>query len=115
MSGSTGKDAAAVKSRMLELTQKFVTRTTFDVAQMREGLARLGSGDPGALELIHQLAHRACGTGGTLGLCALADAAADLERVVEAFPKDAVPGEVERAQLAARLDAIDDELARLGA
>ena len=66
-----------------------------------------------ALDQIHQLAHRACGTGGTLGLCALSDAAADLERLVEALPKDAVPGAAERAQIAARIDAVAEQLARL--
>ena len=84
---------------------------------MRDALARLDAGrgtdDRSALDQIHQLAHRACGTGGTLGLCALSDAAADLERLVEALPKDAAPGAAERAQIAAGIDAVAAQLARL--
>ena len=53
-------DATAVRTRLAELTHKFVTRTSGDVAQMREALARLDAGDgvdnPGALAQIHQLA-----------------------------------------------------------
>jgi len=101
---------AAVKSRLNELAQKFVTRTTGDVALMREGLARVESGDPSGLEQIQHLAHRACGTGGTLGLCALSDAAAALERTVEACPAGALPDAAARAEIAARIDAMAAEL-----
>jgi HPt (histidine-containing phosphotransfer) domain-containing protein len=97
---------AAVRSRLAELTRKFVTRTRDDVAQMRDGLARLEVSDVSALAQIHQLAHRACGTGGTLGLCALSDAAAALERLVEACPADALPDAAVRAEIAAAIDAI---------
>ena len=113
MTGPGAADTAAVRTRLTELTRKFVTRTAGDVAQMRDALARLDAGDLDALEQIHQLAHRACGTGGTLGLCALSDAAAELERLVEALPKDATPGTAERAQIAAGLDAVAEQLARL--
>ena len=113
MSGDSGNDAA-VKARLVELTSKFVARTIDDVAQMREALARLDAGngadDPNALELIHQLAHRACGTGGTLGLSALSDAAGDLERTVEACPANALPDSAARAEIAARIDAMAAQL-----
>jgi len=110
-------DATAVRTRLTELTLKFVTRTAEDVAQMRDALARLDAGrgadEPSALDQIHQLAHRACGTGGTLGLDALSDAAGDLERLVEALPRDVAPGAAERAQIAACVDAVAAQLARL--
>ena len=77
----TGGDAA-VKSRLNELAQKFVTRTTGDLALMREGLSRLEAGDRAGLDQIRHLAHRACGTGGTLGLCALSDAAGEFEALL---------------------------------
>ena len=87
---------AAVQTRLNELVRKFVARTAFDLAQMREGLARLDAGDRDdngkALAQIHHLAHRICGTSGTLGLCALSDAAADLERRIEACPARCDPG-----------------------
>jgi HPt (histidine-containing phosphotransfer) domain-containing protein len=103
-------DATVVRTRLTELTRKFVTRTAGDVAQMRDALARLGDGQSAdalnALAKIHQLAHRACGTGGTLGLCELSDAAADLERLIAACPAGSVPDSEVRAEIAARIDAI---------
>ena len=114
MSGAGASDAAAVRTRLLELTSKFVTRTIEDLAQMREALARLDAGngavDPNALELIQQLAHRACGTGGTLGLGALSDAAGALERAVEACPANALPDAAARAEIAACIDAMAAKL-----
>jgi HPt (histidine-containing phosphotransfer) domain-containing protein len=116
LSEATGRGPAAVNARMLELTRKFATRTTDDLAQMRAALARVGDGhdfDGSGLELIHQLAHRACGTGGTLGLHALSDAAGELERLIEAFPPRTTPGAAERARIAAGLEAIAGQLALL--
>jgi chemotaxis protein histidine kinase CheA len=117
LSGAGEGDAAAVRARLLELTRKFVLRTGADVAQMREALAMLdagpGSDNGAALEQIQQLAHRACGTGGTLGLCGLSDAAGALERLMEGLPKVAAPGAAERARIAAGLDAFAEQLARL--
>jgi len=100
----------AVKSRLGELAQKFVIRTTGDLALMRESLARLEAGDRAGLEQIRQLAHRACGTGGTLGLRALSDAAGALESTVEACPAGALPDAQARAEIAARIEAIAAEL-----
>ncbi|HYJ40795.1 MAG TPA: Hpt domain-containing protein [Steroidobacteraceae bacterium] len=114
MSDAGERDATAVRTRLVDLTRKFVTRTTGDVAQMRDALARLeavhGVVDLTALEEIHHLAHRACGTGGTLGLCELSDAAAALERLVEACPADAQPDAAVRAEIAARIDALATQL-----
>jgi HPt (histidine-containing phosphotransfer) domain-containing protein len=115
LTGPGAADAAAVRARLLELTRKFLTRTGDDVAQMRQALARLDAGeggdDPGALAEIHQLAHRACGTGGTLGLSELSDAAADLERLVEACPANSLPDATVRAEIAKRIDAMAAQLA----
>ena len=115
MSDISDRDAAAVNTRMLELASKFIARTTEDVAQMREALARLG--DPGSdngngLEQIRQLAHRACGTGGTLGLHALSNAAGELELLVDALPR-VVPGAADRERMAAGIDAIAAQLVPL--
>jgi len=113
LTGPGAADAAAVMTRLLELTRKFVTRTSDDVAQMRDRLAQVEAGDPAALAQIQQLAHRACGTGGTLGLCALSDAAADLERLVEACPAAALPDAAVRAEIAVRIEAMAAQLALL--
>ena len=106
----SGPGEAAVKSRLNELTQKFVVRTTEDLALMREGLARVEAGDTTGLEQIQYLAHRACGTGGTLGLCALSDAAGALERTIEACPTGTLPDAGQRAEIAARIEAMAAEL-----
>ena len=104
------RDANAMQTRMDELKRKFAARMGVDLGQMREALARLGTGQPddkgGALAQIHHLAHRACGTCGTLGLLALSDAAADLERRIEACPKDEMPGSAACVQIAAGIDKI---------
>jgi HPt (histidine-containing phosphotransfer) domain-containing protein len=91
---------------MIELTQKFIARTHDDVAQMRASLARLGDGNRSGLDEIRQLAHRACGTGGSLGLMALSDAAGELERLAESFPESAPLGAAERERLGAAVDAV---------
>lgn len=103
-------DAIAVQARMTELARKFVVRTVDDVAQMREALAGLDAGTGGGLELIRQLAHRACGTGGTLGMDRLSDAAGNLERLIEAIPADQLPDDAARKRIAASLDAIAAQL-----
>jgi len=95
-----------VESRVAELARKFLARTADEVEQMRAWLAQVDAGDLSGLKQIHQLAHRACGTGGTLGLRSLSDAAGELERCVEAIPADALPGPAERAQIAAAIDAL---------
>ena len=104
------RDAAAVQSRLHELTRKFVSRTHDDVTQMREALARLEAGQGvdtgGDLELLRQLAHRACGTGGTLGFGSLSDAARELEILIDAI-SGAAPGAAERARIAAGLDTLE--------
>jgi HPt (histidine-containing phosphotransfer) domain-containing protein len=94
-----------MQTRMSELARKFVTRTAEDLSQMREALAR------NDLELIRQLAHRSCGTGGTLGLVSLSDAAGNLERLIDAGP-DGVPDGARRAQIAAGIEAIAARLDR---
>lgn len=106
-------DAARVNSRMAELVGKFVTRSGGDVAQMRAALAQLEAGDVSGLAQIQQLAHRACGTGGTLGLLALAEAAGALELLTEACPAGVVPADAMRAQIAAGIDRFAGELALL--
>lgn len=99
-----------IKTRLSELAQKFVTRTAGDLELMREGLARVEAGDRSGLEQIRHLAHRACGTGGTLGLSALSDAAGVLEKTVEACPVDTLPDANARAEIAARIEAMAAEL-----
>jgi HPt (histidine-containing phosphotransfer) domain-containing protein len=103
-------NAGAVQSRLTELVRKFIARTEADVVQMRDALTRLDAGPAddkgGGLTQIHHLAHRICGTSGTLGLMALSDAAADLERCIEGCAADTIPGAAERTRIAAGIDRI---------
>lgn len=103
-------DANAVQARMTELARKFVGRTLDDVAQMREALAALDGGTGGGLALIRQLAHRACGTGGTLGLHRVSDAAGDLERLIDAIPAEQMPDDALSKRIAAGIDDIATQL-----
>jgi HPt (histidine-containing phosphotransfer) domain-containing protein len=103
-------DANAVQARMTELARKFVGRTLDDITQMRRALAGLDDGTGGGLELIRQLAHRACGTGGTLGLLRVSDAAGDLERLIDAMPADKVPDDASRKRIAAVIDDLATQI-----
>jgi HPt (histidine-containing phosphotransfer) domain-containing protein len=104
---------AAVEARMVELRRKFIARTDDDVAQMRAALARFAEGDRGGLEQIQQLAHRACGTGGTLGLDELSEAARELERLAVAIPPQVACATAERERLAAGIETVAARLAAL--
>jgi len=95
-----------IESRMAELKRKFMARTADEVGKMRACLVQVDAGDRSALDQIHQLAHRACGTGGTLGLCSLSDAAGELERCVEELPANSLPGPAERARIGAAIEKL---------
>lgn len=101
-------DGSAMQTRMAELTRRFAARTRDEVGQMREALARLEAGEDGKAGLmrIQQMAHRICGTGGTLGLTVLSDTAASLERLIDMRPRHMIPGVTERAQIATAIDSI---------
>ena len=103
----------AVNARLAELVHKFVTRTDTELSHMRAALARLEAGDRSGLSEIHHWAHKACGTGGTLGLLALSDAAGELERRIEACAPDGILGAAERVQIGAGIDAVAAQLALL--
>ena len=117
MTNAHAPDVAAVNTRLAELVRKFVARTAEEVSQMRAALAAVNTGqgeDHGAgLALIHQLAHRTCGTGGTLGLHALADAAGAIEQLVDACPADTPPDAATLTQIGAGIDRLATELAAL--
>ena len=108
-----GSQVTAVNARLAELVHKFVMRTGTEISHMRAALARLEAGDRSGLSEIHQWAHKACGTGGTLGLLALSDAAGELERRIEACAPGGTPDAAERAQIGAGIDAVAAQLALL--
>jgi chemotaxis protein histidine kinase CheA len=109
--------STALNAKMAELKQKFVTRTTAEVGEMRVALAQLVTAaendQRSSVERIRQLAHRACGTGGTLGLCSLSDAAGTLEQLAESCLANPTSSDAARADLAAGIDRIAAELASL--
>jgi HPt (histidine-containing phosphotransfer) domain-containing protein len=108
-----GSQVSDIDARLGDLARKFVARTGAEILQMRAALALLETGDRSGLPQILELAHRACGTGGTLGLLALSDAAGELERRAEACAAEGIPDAAERAQIAAGIDAMAAQLALL--
>jgi len=113
MSQTREEREAAARVRMAELAAKFVARTTGEVATMRTQLLKLAAGDPEALIELRHLAHRACGTGATLGFEALADCAQRVEQLAEAQAPDAAGAAEAVDQLGKALDALDAELTRI--
>ena len=103
-------DANAVHAKMTELARKFIGRSLDDVAQMRQALAGLDGGTGGGIELIRQLAHRACGTGGTLGLLRVSDAAGDIEHLIDTLPAGELPDDASRKRIAAAIDDLATQI-----
>jgi HPt (histidine-containing phosphotransfer) domain-containing protein len=109
MNPTPEEKAAAVRSRMADLAAKFIARTGNDVTVMRAGLERLRQGDASPLAEILNLAHRASGTGATLGLHALSERAQKIELLVAAMPPGAVPDAPLWAELSSAIDALAAE------
>lgn len=109
MNTTNEEKIAAMRSRMAELTGKFIERTEGEVQAMRESLARVGEGDPAALGEIVHLAHRARGTSATLGLEALSTRAHAIEMLAEA-PAGAPLDPATYTELKGAIEALADEL-----
>lgn len=105
MMDSREERLAAAAARMAELRVKFLERTTGEIETLRASVARLDE-DAGALTAIRDLAHRACGTGATLGFEGISECAARIEALCERQP----PGS--RAEIAAVIEEMAQELAR---
>lgn len=104
-----GEKETALRSRMAELAAKFIERTGKDAEAMRAGLERVKSGEATALTDILNLAHRAAGTGATLGLQALSERAHRIELLVAELPPGAVPGEPVLAEIGSAIEALAGE------
>jgi len=96
---------AAAKARMAELAEKFLVRTAGEIETMRTRLAQAND-DSAALAEIRNLAHRACGTGATLGFESLSEFAHRVESLAASQP----PGS--QAEIARAIDELARELAR---
>jgi|SRR5688572_25655346 len=105
MSDTREERVSAAKARMAELAEKFLDRTASEIDTMRARLAKVGE-DAGALAEIRNLAHRACGTGATLGFESLSDCAHRIEVLAAAQPPAA------SAEIARAIEALAQELAR---
>jgi len=105
MSDTREERVAAAKARMAELAEKFLERTAGEIETMRARLAQ-AHGDTAALAEIRNLAHRACGTGATLGFESLSEYAHRIEALTASQP----PGS--QAEIAGAIDALAGELAR---
>ena len=105
MSNPSEERVAAAKVRMAQLAAKFLERTAGEIETMRARLAQVDQ-DPEAMAEIRNLAHRACGTGATLGFESLSEYAYQVEKLAAANP----PGS--RADIAGAIDAFARELDR---
>ena len=105
MSDTREERVAAAKVRMAELAEKFLDRTAGEIETMRMRLAQ-SAGDAAALAEIRNLAHRACGTGATLGFESLSEHAHRVEVLAAAQP----PGS--QADIATAIEELARELAR---
>ena len=108
-----GEKQAALRSRMAELAAKFIERTGKDAEAMRNGVGRVRRGEATALAEVLNLAHRAAGTGATLGLQALSERALRIELLVAGIPSGSVPGEQALAEIDGAIDALASENQRL--
>lgn len=112
MSLTPEEKAAAVRARMADLTVKFIMRTRQDSETMRSGLERLGQGDAAAHAEILNLAHRASGTGATLGLEVLSERAHRIELQVAALAAGSVPDSQALREIASAIEALAEEAGR---
>lgn len=109
MTQTYDEKVAATRARMAQLGEKFVVRTRGDVALMRASLEKTGQGDVAALADLRNLAHRACGTGATLGFEALSERAYRIE-LLAAQTAGATPDAATLAELLRAIDALAREV-----
>jgi HPt (histidine-containing phosphotransfer) domain-containing protein len=105
MNETRDQRVAAARERMAELAAKFLERTAGEIETMRARLAQ-SQQDAAALAEIRNLAHRACGTGATLGFESLSEYAHRVEALTAAQP----PGS--QAEIAGAIEEMARELAR---
>jgi HPt (histidine-containing phosphotransfer) domain-containing protein len=105
--------ARAMRARLAELTARFLERTGDEVVSMRASLVRMGQGDAAALGEIHHLAHRARGTGATLGLESLSERARQIELLAAARTAGSADDSVTLAEIDRAIEAMAAELGRL--
>jgi len=77
-----------IQSTLFRLREEFIQRLPERIAMLRTQLDALAHKDPDALEVLHRTAHNLVGTAGTHSLMQLAEAARELEKIVEDLPKD---------------------------
>ena len=102
--------SAAARARMAELALRFIERTRGEIETLRVRLTALGAGDRAAAADIHNLAHRICGTGATLGFEALAERARRLEKIAAEHEGGAALDPDALSVLAAAIDSLAAEL-----
>jgi HPt (histidine-containing phosphotransfer) domain-containing protein len=109
MSGPSDTDAAEAQLRdqVKILGEKFLVRTASQIVTLREHLASLRGGDPGALTGIQELSHKIHGSGAMFGFATLSEAAGEIERLTVSASGSEVADQLGTLieQLAAALDA----------
>ncbi len=104
MTGPSEPDAAEAQLReqVRALGEKFLIRTAGQIVTLREHLARLRGGDPGALTGIQELTHKIHGSGAMFGFATLSEAAGEIERLTVS---------ASGSEVADRLDTLIEQLA----
>ena len=101
---------AAARTRMAELSMKFVERTKNELQTLRKAL---DAGNAASIVEIRYLAHRMAGTGATLGFDTLSDHAMRVEEICDQQPSGAAPDAGAHHEIAIEVDAIEAELRKL--
>ena len=91
---------ALLQEGVSHLHDRFLRRSLADAILMREFIEKLRAGDATMLDEVAHLAHRICGTGGSLGFTALSACAMKIEQIAAAAPQEAA-----HADLCERLTA----------
>jgi chemotaxis protein histidine kinase CheA len=103
---------AAARQRMAALGEKFLERTRGEIEIMRANLVRVSSGEVSALAEVRNIAHRACGTGATLGFESLSECAYRIEQITANQATGTVPDETSLAALSRAIEDMAIELDR---
>ena len=101
---------AAARTRMAELSTKFVERTKNELQSLRKAL---DAGNAASIVDIRYLAHRMAGTGATLGFDNLSDHAMRIEEICDRQAGGAAPDAGACHEIAIAVDAIEAELRTL--
>jgi HPt (histidine-containing phosphotransfer) domain-containing protein len=102
-----------MRQQVRTLAERFLRRTTDQVAAFREQLSRLSQGDTSVLQAVQDVAHKIHGSGAVFGFPQLSDCAEVLERTSAAMVKaTAGGGPSKHVEYTEQLSVLVEKLAR---